>query len=198
MQFIMECSVCRRHSHHGSYFQQINHNSPGKTRHDTQCKDSSPKGPITKFPAEGLRHARRFVTSHNKDGNGMFVDDDDGKHHRIMVEGLGVANIIYSTSENPVDLNHDADMIYARDNEPPIHVPNGSVARMIDFAPGVKSPLHRALSIDYGVVVEGKFELTLDSGEKRVMLPDLIEGACISGRTLMRPDQAGCCSCCWT
>ncbi|KAL4942704.1 hypothetical protein BDV06DRAFT_211608 [Aspergillus oleicola] len=132
---------------------------------------SEPQGPITKFPAEGLRHARRFITSHNKDGEGVFVVDDDGDHHRIMVEGLAVANIIYSTAENPVDMNDDRDLTYARDHEPSIHVPNGSVARLIDFAPGVASPIHRALSIDYGVVIEGKFELSLDSGEKRIMLP---------------------------
>lgn len=40
---------------------------------------------------------------------------------------------------------------------------------MVDFGPGVGSPLHRAISIDYGVVIEGEFELTLDSGEIRVM-----------------------------
>lgn len=27
------------------------------------------------------------------------------------------------------------------------------------------------MSLDYGVVVEGEFELTLDSGESRIMLP---------------------------
>lgn len=40
---------------------------------------------------------------------------------------------------------------------------------MIDFGPGVESPMHRALTIDYGVVVEGVFELVLDSGEKRIL-----------------------------
>lgn len=40
---------------------------------------------------------------------------------------------------------------------------------MVDFAPGVESPLHRAVSIDYGIVLEGTFELELDSGERRVM-----------------------------
>ncbi|KAI0449667.1 hypothetical protein F5B21DRAFT_508970 [Xylaria acuta] len=129
------------------------------------------KGPIAKFPAEGLRPTRRFITSHNAEGKGVFVVDDDGDHHRIMVQGEAVANIIYSTSGNPVDMNDDKDMIYARDNEPAIHVPNGSVARLIDFAPGVESPIHRAMSIDYGVVVEGVFELSLDSGEKKIMLP---------------------------
>jgi quercetin dioxygenase-like cupin family protein len=40
---------------------------------------------------------------------------------------------------------------------------------MIDFAPNEISPMHRALSIDYGVVLEGEFELILDSGERRIM-----------------------------
>lgn len=40
---------------------------------------------------------------------------------------------------------------------------------MIDFGPGLESPLHRALTIDYGVVLFGEFELTLDSGESRIL-----------------------------
>jgi quercetin dioxygenase-like cupin family protein len=35
----------------------------------------------------------------------------------------------------------------------------------------MESPIHRAMSIDYGVVIEGKFLLTLDSGETKIMLP---------------------------
>ncbi|OAG00262.1 uncharacterized protein CC84DRAFT_1102722 [Paraphaeosphaeria sporulosa] len=142
-----------------------------------------PQGPITQFPAKDLRHARRFITSHNTKGEGTFLADDDGAHHRVMVNGNAVANIIYSTNANPIDMNNDKDLVYARDNEvrisnyihiylyPGIHVPNGSVARLIDFAPGVESPLHRAMSLDYGVVIEGTFKLTLDSGEKRIMYP---------------------------
>ena len=48
---------------------------------------------------------------------------------------------------------------------------NGSCVRLIDFAPGMESPIHRAMSIDYGVVIEGKFLFTLDSGETKIMLP---------------------------
>lgn len=53
--------------------------------------------------------------------------------------------------------------------QPGLHVQNGTVVRMIDFGPGLESPLHRAMSIDYGVVIQGEFVLTLDSGESRVM-----------------------------
>lgn len=40
---------------------------------------------------------------------------------------------------------------------------------MIDFAPGIESPIHRAMSLDYGTVIEGELEVELDSGEKRIM-----------------------------
>jgi hypothetical protein len=73
--------------------------------------------PLTGFPAPGLRTSRRFITSHNKDGKGVFVVDDTGDHHRVNVGGRpGVGNIIYSTAETPVDMNDDKDMKYARDN----------------------------------------------------------------------------------
>jgi hypothetical protein len=40
---------------------------------------------------------------------------------------------------------------------------------MIDFGPGAASPLHRIISLVFSIVLEGEFELTLDSGEKRVL-----------------------------
>ena len=45
------------------------------------------------------------------------------------------------------------------------------MTRLIDFASGIESPIHRAISIDYGVVVEGEFKLSLDSGGIRFMHP---------------------------
>ena len=68
-----------------------------------------------------------------------------------------------------------------RRQQPGIHVANGSVVRLIDFAPACESPIHRAMSIDYGVVIEGKFLLTLDGGESKVMLPgDMSKCLCSS------------------
>ena len=74
-------------------------------------------GPFTGFPGTGLRPARRFITGHNKEGKGIFIKDDDGDHHRVMVRGKGVSNIIYSTEGNPVDMNDDVDVEYAKNNE---------------------------------------------------------------------------------
>lgn len=48
-------------------------------------------------------------------------------------------------------------------------IPGGTVLRLVDMPPGGQSPMHRTVSLDYGVVLDGSVELILDSGEKRVM-----------------------------
>ncbi|KAJ2989153.1 hypothetical protein NUW58_g3617 [Xylaria curta] len=139
------------------------------------------------FPAPGLRRTVRHITGHNSDGKGIFLSTDCGDHHRIIGDQQALGNILYSTSETPVDMTEDKDLIHAKDHEaniptyplyrnctantkkPPLHYHNGSVLRMIDFSPGLVSPMHRAVSLDYGVVLEGEFEMILDSGETRIM-----------------------------
>ncbi|KAI1377700.1 hypothetical protein F4677DRAFT_45320 [Hypoxylon crocopeplum] len=125
----------------------------------------------TGWPAPGLRRTVRHITGHNAEGKGIFLSTDCGDHHRIMGNQQALANIIYSTKETPVEINGDADVKYAKENEPGLHIHNGSVVRMIDFAPNVMSPMHRAVSLDYGIVIEGEFKLILDSGEERIMHP---------------------------
>lgn len=41
--------------------------------------------------------------------------------------------------------------------------------RVVDLAPSVVSPMHRTVSLDYGIIVEGEADLILDSGETRHM-----------------------------
>ncbi|RYP19808.1 hypothetical protein DL765_003154 [Monosporascus sp. GIB2] len=117
----------------------------------------------TGFPAPGLRRTVRHITGHDAEGKAVFLSTDCGDHHLIMGEQQALANILYSTSETPVDLNGDVDIERAKTHE------YGTVVRMIDFAPNELTPMHRALSLDYGVVLEGEFELILESGEKRIM-----------------------------
>ena len=45
----------------------------------------------------------------------------------------------------------------------------GTVLRFVDMAPNALSPMHRTVSLDYGVIIEGTVELVLDSGETRVL-----------------------------
>ena len=74
-------------------------------------------GPITGWPCPGLRHAKRLITTHDKDGQSVFHTEDDGQHHRVMVKGMAVANIMYNTKEHQVDMNDEKDIAYARENE---------------------------------------------------------------------------------
>jgi quercetin dioxygenase-like cupin family protein len=52
---------------------------------------------------------------------------------------------------------------------PGVMIPGGTVLRMVDMPPGATSPMHRTVSLDYGVVLEGEVELILDNGESRTM-----------------------------
>ncbi|TVY83917.1 hypothetical protein LSUE1_G001016 [Lachnellula suecica] len=124
---------------------------------------------VQEFPAPGLRRTVRNITGHDAEGKEVFLSTDSGDHHTIMGEEQAVANILYSTHETPVELNGDVDIKYAKNNLPPVHYHHGTVLRQIDFAPNELTPMHRALSIDYGVVLDGVFELILGSGEKRIM-----------------------------
>ncbi|KAI1170033.1 hypothetical protein F4777DRAFT_592255 [Nemania sp. FL0916] len=125
--------------------------------------------PMASYMTGRLRRTVRHITGHDSKGQSVFLSTDCGDHHRIMGNNQAIANIIYSTKETPIKVNGDVDINYAKEHEPPLHCHNGSVVRMIDFGPGVESPLHRAISVDYGIVLEGEFELTLDSGETRIM-----------------------------
>ncbi|OIW32832.1 hypothetical protein CONLIGDRAFT_153848 [Coniochaeta ligniaria NRRL 30616] len=52
---------------------------------------------------------------------------------------------------------------------PPLAVPDGTICRLVDFAPGYTTKNHRTLSVDYGIVIEGTVELVLDSGQVRTV-----------------------------
>jgi quercetin dioxygenase-like cupin family protein len=50
--------------------------------------------------------------------------------------------------------------------------PNGSMLRIVDIPPGVRSPMHRTSSLDYGLLLSGDVSLELDDG----MVTDLHPG----------------------
>lgn len=81
---------------------------------------SSPPGAgyvTTEFPVAGLTRVVRHITGHNAEGKSVFLSTDCGDHHRVMGEKQAISSIIYSTHETPVELNDDADIKYAKDNE---------------------------------------------------------------------------------
>ncbi|KAF5689957.1 cupin domain-containing protein [Fusarium circinatum] len=119
-----------------------------------------------------LRTIKRFVTTHTPEGTTTFSDAlPEDAPFQTLPDNVDFA-LCYATDQFPVNLNDDADIKTYRhytENLPGITLPTGTVLRVVDIPPGAISPMHRTISLDYGVVLEGEIDLILDSGEKRVM-----------------------------
>ncbi|KAF5643487.1 cupin [Fusarium tjaetaba] len=143
----------------------------------------------TEFPAPGLRNPFRYVTGHDSNGEPTFLLTDHGDHRAVMLDGEGAQSIMYSSNSNPVELTNNVDLEFARTNRPSLHIPYGCVVRLVDFAPGGESNMHRALSLGIGTVCEGEVELSLseDGKEKpaRVLFVMLdVEPVFVNGKAL--------------
>lgn len=121
------------------------------------------------FPLEA---PARLVTTHNAEGKAVFSKAVPEKAQQKLVGKEAVFALGYTTSEFPADLNEDKDIEAFKhyESQPPgLVVNSGTVLRYVDVAPGHISPMHRTVSLDFGVVLAGDIELVLDSGETRRM-----------------------------
>ncbi|TPX12169.1 uncharacterized protein E0L32_007055 [Thyridium curvatum] len=122
-----------------------------------------------------LPNPRRVITDTNPDtGLAGFSTAQD--------ESLGVTNDLggslfrlgYVADRAPQALD-GADLAAYGDHlqtKPPLFNPgDGATVWYVDTAPGGTSPMHRTVSLDVVVLLEGEIELTLDSGEKRLLRP---------------------------
>jgi quercetin dioxygenase-like cupin family protein len=67
---------------------------------------------------------------------------------------------------NHPDITTYDDLVH---NPPGIVISSGTVLRVVDMKPGHVSPMHRTVSLDYSVCLEGEVEMVLDSGESRLL-----------------------------
>jgi quercetin dioxygenase-like cupin family protein len=119
-----------------------------------------------------LPSIKRFITTHDASTKKAIFSDaisDDIPIDRIPSAAFRLG---YVTKGHPVDLNKDADLQVYKPylkSPPGLVASGGTVLRFVDMEPGATSPMHRTVSLDYGVVLEGEIELVLDSGETRKM-----------------------------
>jgi quercetin dioxygenase-like cupin family protein len=112
---------------------------------------------------------RRVVTGHDGSGKAIITIDDNlpGVSMRS-----GVSACVAWTSEDfPVDNNGDVDE--AKRKTGTTHA-NGTVFRIIEFAPGNGGRNHRTDSIDYAVVMAGEIEMDIDGAEVHLKAGDVI------------------------
>lgn len=117
-----------------------------------------------------LRTIHRYITDHNDAGLAVINTSLPTAIPAKTIEAGDRFYLGYTTPTFPADLSGGADLAsYARDLAVPpgIVKPGGTVLRFVDIRPGGESPMHRTVSLDYGVVIEGEIDLVLDSGETR-------------------------------
>ena len=118
-----------------------------------------------------LQAVRRVVTTHDVEGRSVFLSDQHCKP-TPLAPGIADFTLIWTTQAVPADNNADEE---GAQRDVGVTLKGGSVLRVVDFAPGARSPMHRSYSIDYGVVLAGEVHLQLDSGEiKHLRVGDIV------------------------
>ncbi|UPL02041.1 hypothetical protein LCI18_012975 [Fusarium solani-melongenae] len=126
----------------------------------------------------------RFITAHNDQGKSIFSRDlAEPLEFWEIASGTGKVarfELGYTTQGFPVQLMGDKDLTgfkesYAKKESSGLVRQGGTILRYVDIPPGCDSPMHRTVSLDYGIVVSGEVECLLDSGESRTARPgDLV------------------------
>ncbi|KAL2826741.1 hypothetical protein BJY01DRAFT_255907 [Aspergillus pseudoustus] len=110
--------------------------------------------------------ARRIVTGHDANGQAILLLDDhpatSARPGSSPDEALlHQSAVLWSTNTFPND-NAATGFL---DGKIAPSTRGGSILRMVDFAPGLSSPLHRTITLDYAVLLAGDHvEVELDSG----------------------------------
>ncbi|PYH87363.1 cupin domain protein [Aspergillus ellipticus CBS 707.79] len=123
-------------------------------------------------PPSDLPNYTRHITTHNSAGHATIHSSTPAQWTNVEQGTFGFS-VAYTTNAFPADLNRDADInayeSVMASNSLGLVSPNGTVCRVVDFAPGKEPLMHRTRSLDYGIVLEGEIVMELDSGEKTVL-----------------------------
>jgi len=101
---------------------------------------------------------RRVVTGHDANGRAIVQIDEVAKHVFSGRPGATACNV-WTTEGFPAN-NDGADDAGLR--QAGTTLPNGTIFRIIEFAPGVAPRNHRTDSIDYIAVMSGSIDMELD------------------------------------
>lgn len=114
---------------------------------------------------------RRVVTGHDAHGKAVVRIDDIGAHVGSSRPNM-TRQLIWTTNDLPVKFSEDGDDKGAR--EIGTTIKNGSVFRVIEFAPGVAPRNHRTDSIDYAVVMSGEIDMEMDDSVVHLKAGDVL------------------------
>ena len=113
---------------------------------------------------------RRVITGHDGKGKAIVKIDEVAKHLFTGRPGATACNI-WTTEGFPVDNDGAED---AGQRKAGTTLPNGTIFRMIEFAPGVAARNHRTDSIDYITVISGEIDMELDDSVVHLKAGDVM------------------------
>lgn len=115
------------------------------------------------------------ITTHNQGGKAIFSTKVPSEHYDHNIPG-GKLAIISTAHTFPPDLStesdidqHAHDRTHGLPQETPICPSGGAAAAIVSMEPNAVSAMHRTMTLDVIVVIEGIFELHLDGGEVRTL-----------------------------
>jgi quercetin dioxygenase-like cupin family protein len=113
---------------------------------------------------------RRIVTGHDAEGRAVVKIDEVSKNVTSNRPGA-TACVVWTTESFPVNQTGDADEAMRKVGTT---LKNGTVFRVIEFAPGVAPRNHRTDSIDYAVVVSGEIDMELEDSVVHLNAGDVL------------------------
>jgi len=115
---------------------------------------------------------RRIVTGHAPDGRSVVIEDSVVPHVRAVPGATFDEVWVTGAAPEPLALTPAFEPTRS---DPAIGPPaGGSTIRVIDFAPGMVSPMHRTRTIDYGIVLAGEMAMILSDEEIVVRTGDVV------------------------
>ena len=115
-------------------------------------------------------HLRRVVTGHDANGHAVVKIDEISKN-LISARPGSTACVVWTSESFPVDNTGDADEGLRKIGTT---LKNGTVFRVVEFAPGVAPRVHRTDSIDYAVVMSGEIDMELDDSVVHLKAGDVL------------------------
>jgi quercetin dioxygenase-like cupin family protein len=113
---------------------------------------------------------RRVVTGHDATGRATVKIDEIANNSPPGRPGRS-ACVVWTTESFPVDNTGDAD---GSTRQVGTTLKNGTVFRVVEFAPGVSPRIHRTDSIDYAVVISGEIDMELDDSVVHLKAGDVL------------------------
>ena len=115
-------------------------------------------------------NVRRVITGHDANGKAVVKIDEVAKNVTSGRPGATAVNI-WTTEGFPVNNDGAED---EGQRKVATTLKNGTIFRIIEFAPGLAARNHRTDSLDYAVIMSGEIDMELDGSTTHLKAGDVV------------------------